>query len=175
MIPLNSRTETIWVGARLRPLNEVERLRREEVAWAAEGNVLRCLDTSDRHQGTYAYDAVYGPKAGGEDVYRGAARDRVLSALQGLNATLFVYGQTGSGKTHTMRQAGAVIYEEPSVKLCCLPLPLLGATAVASDRSCTSRSAIKCQNCLHQMSTTFAQQCSAAGVQGHLRGHSGRS
>jgi hypothetical protein len=36
------------------------------------------------------------------DVYAASCQDIVLSALHGINGTIFMYGQTGAGKTYTM-------------------------------------------------------------------------
>ena len=36
------------------------------------------------------------------DVYTNSCQEIVLSALEGINGTIFMYGQTGAGKTYTM-------------------------------------------------------------------------
>jgi len=105
--------EALWVGVRLRPLNEVELYRsRESVVFtAADERTLR-FDPSAAGSNavvralppaSYTFDAVYGPAAGNEDVYRDAASPLVRSAMTGVNGTLFAYGQTGSGKTYTVK------------------------------------------------------------------------
>ncbi|MQL97117.1 hypothetical protein Taro_029803 [Colocasia esculenta] len=48
-------------------------------------------------------DKVFGPACLTETVYEEGAKDVALSALTGINATIFAYGQTSSGKTFTMR------------------------------------------------------------------------
>ena len=100
--------ETIWVGVRIRPLNYLEHIHRDHDCWEASDEfTLRYtgeVDKSHAHLPTaYCYDRVFSNHTSSQQVYEAAAKDRVLSALQGLNATLFVYGQTGSGKTFTMR------------------------------------------------------------------------
>lgn len=45
---------------------------------------------------------MYGERDTNRDVYEQTARKVVLSALDGVNGTIFVYGQTGTGKTYTM-------------------------------------------------------------------------
>ena len=50
----------------------------------------------------FGFDRVYSPEARQEDVYTESARDVVMNALQGYNASIIAYGQTGAGKTHTM-------------------------------------------------------------------------
>ena len=50
----------------------------------------------------FGFDRVYSPEATQEQVYTESARDVVMNALQGYNASIIAYGQTGAGKTHTM-------------------------------------------------------------------------
>lgn len=100
--------ETIWVGVRIRPLNYLEHIHREDDNWeATDNNTLRYTGAPDRSHAhlplAYCYDRVFSSHISSQQVYDAAAKDRVMSALQGLNATLFVYGQTGSGKSYTMR------------------------------------------------------------------------
>ena len=100
--------ETIWVGVRIRPLNYLEHIHREDESWEAiDNNTLRYSEPPDRSHAhlplAYCYDRVFSSHTSSQQVYDAAAKDRVMSALQGLNAKLFVYGQTGSGKTYTMR------------------------------------------------------------------------
>lgn len=53
----------------------------------------------------FAFDKVFDPAAGQDDVFREVA-EFVQSALDGYHVCLFSYGQTGSGKTHTMQGSG---------------------------------------------------------------------
>lgn len=106
--PVAPAAETIWVGVRIRPLSYLEHIHREHDSWeASDDNTLRYTGEVDRSHAhlppAYCYDRVFSSHISSQQVYEAAAKDRVLSALQGLNATLFVYGQTGSGKTYTMR------------------------------------------------------------------------
>ena len=97
--------ESIWVGVRIRPASELEVQNREQIAWqAADGCTLRSADQSSVQQPmAFCFDKVFRAETSSEQVYQAAARERVASAMAGLNATIFVYGQTGSGKTYTMR------------------------------------------------------------------------
>ncbi|PON97049.1 Kinesin-like protein [Trema orientale] len=52
---------------------------------------------------SYTFDKVFGPSCTTQKVYEEGAKDVALSALTGMNATIFAYGQTSSGKTYTMR------------------------------------------------------------------------
>jgi hypothetical protein len=47
-------------------------------------------------------DLIYGDQDTNRDVYEQTVKKVILSALDGLNGTVFVYGQTGTGKTYTM-------------------------------------------------------------------------
>ena len=106
--------EALWVGVRVRPLNEVELYRaRDTVVFTAapDGRTLR-FDPSAAGSNSaaraappaaYTFDAVFGPAAGNDTVYKDAASPLVRSAMAGVNGTLFAYGQTGSGKTYTMK------------------------------------------------------------------------
>ncbi|KAL0046102.1 hypothetical protein WJX82_002585 [Trebouxia sp. C0006] len=106
--PAAPTAETIWVGVRIRPLSYLEHIHRDHDSWEASDEfTLRYIGEVDRSHAhlppAYCYDRVFSNHTSSQQVYDAAAKDRVLSALQGLNATLFVYGQTGSGKTYTMR------------------------------------------------------------------------
>uniref|UniRef100_A0A6N2K7K9 Kinesin motor domain-containing protein n=1 Tax=Salix viminalis TaxID=40686 RepID=A0A6N2K7K9_SALVM len=48
-------------------------------------------------------DKVFDPSCSTLKVYEEGAKNVALSALTGINATIFVYGQTSSGKTYAMR------------------------------------------------------------------------
>ncbi|EGR29876.1 kinesin motor domain protein, partial [Ichthyophthirius multifiliis] len=50
----------------------------------------------------FSFDHVYDQDSTQQDVYDNTARQSVISALQGFNATIMAYGQTGTGKTFTM-------------------------------------------------------------------------
>ncbi|XP_050132366.1 kinesin-like protein NACK2 isoform X2 [Malus sylvestris] len=49
------------------------------------------------------FDKVFGLMCSTQKVYEEGAKDVALSALTGMNATIFAYGQTSSGKTFTTR------------------------------------------------------------------------
>ncbi|KAF3336487.1 kinesin-like protein NACK1 [Carex littledalei] len=89
--------EKIFVTVRVRPLNDSK----EEAVWECTNSQT----IQHRHDSTasYTFDRVFGPTTLTETVYEEGAKVTALSALTGINATIFAYGQTGSGKTFTMR------------------------------------------------------------------------
>ena len=50
----------------------------------------------------FNFNGIIGPEAKQDEVFERVARGPVMSALQGINGTVFAYGQTGSGKTFTI-------------------------------------------------------------------------
>ncbi|CAH8381373.1 unnamed protein product [Eruca vesicaria subsp. sativa] len=103
-----SREEKIVVTVRLRPLNKKEQLAKDQVAWECVDDhtiVSKPQAPQERsnHQSSFTFDKVFGPESVTEDVYEDGVKNVALSALMGINATIFAYGQTSSGKTFTMR------------------------------------------------------------------------
>lgn len=54
------------------------------------------------HVYQFSFDRVFPPDTTQTDVFQSAGKPAVLSALSGINSTVFTYGMTGSGKTYTM-------------------------------------------------------------------------
>ena len=50
----------------------------------------------------YNFDECFEEGTSNKALYDSMIRNVVLSALQGINATVFMYGQTGAGKTYSM-------------------------------------------------------------------------
>jgi centromeric protein E len=98
--------EKIFVTVRVRPLSKKELALKDQVAWECDDNqtILYKGPPQDRAAPTsYTFDKVFGPASQTEVVYEEGAKDVAMSALTGINATIFAYGQTSSGKTFTMR------------------------------------------------------------------------
>nr|AMS24226.1 kinesin 7-IIe protein [Marsilea vestita] len=99
--------EKILVTVRVRPLSSREIAQRDPSAWDCIDfkSVVFKVSHPDRSPQTksYKFDRVFGPDSVTNAVYEEGAKDVALSALKGLNATIFAYGQTSSGKTFTMR------------------------------------------------------------------------
>ncbi|XP_059283533.1 kinesin-like protein NACK2 [Lycium ferocissimum] len=103
--PSKFREEKILVTIRVRPLNPKEQAAYDLVAWdfPDEQTIVSKNLNHERHTGPYSFDYVFDPTCSTSKVYEQGARDVALSALNGINATIFAYGQTSSGKTFTMR------------------------------------------------------------------------
>jgi len=98
-----TKTETVKVAIRVRPLNAREK---------KEGNPV-CVDankqdnqiTVSKAEGedkTFNFDYVYPPGTDQRTIYDEVAFPLVESVFLGYNGTIFAYGQTGCGKTYTM-------------------------------------------------------------------------
>ncbi|KAK8959542.1 Kinesin-like protein NACK1 [Platanthera guangdongensis] len=99
--------EKILVTIRLRPLSKKEQSLKDLVAWECIDDhtiVLKPYSQDRSSSAQYTFDKVFGPTCPSEVVYEEGAKEVSLSALTGINATIFAYGQTSSGKTYTMRK-----------------------------------------------------------------------
>lgn len=99
--------EKIFVSVRVRPLSEKEIARRDVSDWECinDKTVVYKYTIPERSlfPTAYSFDRVFGSEASTDEVYEEGAKEVALSALSGLNATIFAYGQTSSGKTYTMK------------------------------------------------------------------------
>ncbi|KAJ4708699.1 Kinesin-like protein [Melia azedarach] len=97
--------EKILVTVRMRPLNRKELAMYDLIAWdCIDDHVIIFKNPNhERPAVPYTFDKVFDPTCSTQKVYEEGAKDVALSALKGINATIFAYGQTGSGKTFTMR------------------------------------------------------------------------
>ncbi|TVU03385.1 hypothetical protein EJB05_51076 [Eragrostis curvula] len=101
-----AKEEKIFVTVRVRPLSKKELAVRDDIAWecADSQTIIYKGPSLDRAAPTsYTFDKVFGPACQTDVVYEEGAKDVAMSALTGINATIFAYGQTSSGKTFTMR------------------------------------------------------------------------
>ncbi|WVZ70768.1 hypothetical protein U9M48_019409 [Paspalum notatum var. saurae] len=101
-----AKEEKIFVTVRVRPLSKKELALKDGVAWecADSQTILYKPPLQDRAAPTsYTFDKVFGPNCQTDVVYEEGAKGVAMSALTGINATIFAYGQTSSGKTFTMR------------------------------------------------------------------------
>ncbi|OMO86964.1 hypothetical protein COLO4_20836 [Corchorus olitorius] len=102
-----SKEEKIVVTVRLRPLSKREQLAKDQVAWDCvdDHTIVSKHPSQERtaQPSSFTFDKVFGPSSLTEMVYEEGVKNVALSALMGINATIFAYGQTSSGKTYTMR------------------------------------------------------------------------
>ncbi|CAL1405516.1 unnamed protein product [Linum trigynum] len=102
-----AKEEKIVVTVRLRPLNRKEQLAKDQVAWECVDDQTIAYKPSPQERSaqpaSFIFDKVFGPTSITESVYEDGVKNIALSALMGINATIFAYGQTSSGKTYTMR------------------------------------------------------------------------
>ncbi|CAK9149068.1 unnamed protein product [Ilex paraguariensis] len=102
-----AKEEKIVVTVRLRPLNKREQSAKDHVAWDCidDHTIVYKPQPPERaaQSASFTFDKVFGPANLTETVYEEGVKNVALSALMGINATIFAYGQTSSGKTYTMR------------------------------------------------------------------------
>ncbi|GLU12977.1 hypothetical protein SLE2022_296290 [Rubroshorea leprosula] len=102
-----AKEEKIVVTVRLRPLSKREQLAKDQVAWECvdDQTIVFKPPPQDRsaQPSSFTFDKVFGPACLTETVYEEGVKNIALSALMGINATIFAYGQTSSGKTYTMK------------------------------------------------------------------------
>ncbi|MED6217979.1 hypothetical protein PIB30_022735 [Stylosanthes scabra] len=101
--------EKIRVTVRMRPLNHKEQAMHDDlIAWECFHDQRSIIFNNPNQESSatatpYTFDKVFAPSCSTQQVYDEGVRDVALSALSGINATIFAYGQTSSGKTFTMR------------------------------------------------------------------------
>ncbi|GKV03764.1 hypothetical protein SLEP1_g16013 [Rubroshorea leprosula] len=99
------REEKILVTVRVRPLSRREQALYDLIAWDCvdDHTIVYKNPSHERPATQHTFDRVFDPASSTQKVYEEGARDVALSAVTGINATIFAYGQTSSGKTFTMR------------------------------------------------------------------------
>ncbi|XVF67817.1 hypothetical protein PTKIN_Ptkin10aG0152200 [Pterospermum kingtungense] len=101
-----AREERILVGVRLRPLSEKEIEANEVADWECinENTILyrNTLREGSTFPSAYTFDRVFRGDCSTRQVYEEGAKEIALSAVSGINSSIFAYGQTSSGKTYTM-------------------------------------------------------------------------
>ncbi|CAO2841637.1 unnamed protein product [Amaranthus hypochondriacus] len=97
--------EKIQVMVRVRPLSSKEQAMYDLIALECpdDHTVIFKNPNDEKPSSSFTFDKVFSPTCVTARVYEGGAKDVALSALTGINATIFAYGQTSSGKTYTMR------------------------------------------------------------------------
>ena len=106
-------SEPIKVCIRFRPLSSQECEQGEDIMWNLNKNSVSILaedlnlfisdkKLSSNYNPSFQFDHCFSWDSQNQEIYNKLAKNLVLGALDGYNATIFAYGQTGSGKTYTM-------------------------------------------------------------------------
>ena len=101
---MSSKTETIRVVIRCRPLSEHEMNNGNQMAVKMikdTGEVLVQKPTEEIPK-VFTFDSVYDYQSEQESIFTETAYPIIDFVLQGYNGTIFAYGQTGTGKTFTI-------------------------------------------------------------------------
>ncbi|XP_058124792.1 uncharacterized protein LOC131266335 isoform X2 [Anopheles coustani] len=92
-------SDNVKVSIKVRPLIKREKDSKLTSQWRVKGNTIAHIDgTYDR----FVFDHIFDETASSKDLFNTVCRPVILSALNGINGTIFAYGQTSSGKTYTM-------------------------------------------------------------------------
>jgi hypothetical protein len=99
--------ETVKVFVRLRPPADGSEVSRQNFRDMETPGKITILDPRDQsaHNGnehTFAFNDVFSPERGQEDIFLNVSEPLVEQTLKGYNTCCFAYGQTGSGKTYSM-------------------------------------------------------------------------
>eukprot|EP00347_Sterkiella_histriomuscorum_P011965 403370418 len=91
----------IQVSVRIKPLNQAEKMQEKNCIWQVQqdGQTLINKHTNE----SYLFDNVFNEDMSNQEIFDQDSKQKILSALEGYNVTIFAYGQTCSGKTFTMR------------------------------------------------------------------------
>eukprot|EP00055_Hartaetosiga_balthica_P017301 m.114893 g.114893 ORF g.114893 m.114893 type:complete len:753 (-) comp9284_c1_seq6:294-2552(-) len=109
---LGSKSESIRVVVRVRPLNMLEAAQNEKVFVVPQkdAQTLALFERGtleDDSPRTYTFHSVFGPSSTqGLFFNRCGIKALIQSAMNGYACTAFAYGQTGGGKTHTISGDG---------------------------------------------------------------------
>ncbi|XP_057985251.1 kinesin-like protein NACK2 [Hevea brasiliensis] len=94
--------EKILGTIRIRPLNRREQALYYLIAWDCPDDRTIVFKNPNHERPATPYTFVFDPTCSTQRVYEEGAKNVALSALMGINATIFAYGQTTSGKAFTM-------------------------------------------------------------------------
>ncbi|XP_076960313.1 kinesin-like protein KIN-7F [Bidens hawaiensis] len=103
---MDGQEEKIFVAVRLRPMNAKELAKNDSSDWECvnENTIvyMNAMLERSKYPNAYTFDRVYRSDSTTRQVYEEGVRRVALSALNGINSSIFAYGQTSSGKTYTM-------------------------------------------------------------------------
>jgi kinesin family protein 3/17 len=102
-----SRSETVQVMVRCRPLNSKEKSDNRKEIVDMDSNTRQVTLRNPKSDGPddakqFTFDQVFDQASRQDQVFNLVAQPIIDSVMSGYNGTIFAYGQTGTGKTHTM-------------------------------------------------------------------------
>lgn len=102
-----SRSETVQVMVRCRPLNSKEKTDNRKEIVRLDGSTRQVTLRNPKSDAPddakqFTFDQVFDQNSQQDHVFNLVAQPIIDSVMSGYNGTIFAYGQTGTGKTHTM-------------------------------------------------------------------------
>uniref|UniRef100_A0A182QAB4 Kinesin motor domain-containing protein n=1 Tax=Anopheles farauti TaxID=69004 RepID=A0A182QAB4_9DIPT len=102
-------SDNVKVSIKVRPLIKREKDSKLTPQWRIrENTIISCDGNGD----PFVFDHIFDETVSTRQLFDTVCRPIILSALNGINGTIFAYGQTSSGKTYTMigndREPGVV-------------------------------------------------------------------
>ncbi|EGR26914.1 kinesin motor domain protein [Ichthyophthirius multifiliis] len=105
--------ENIKVAVRIRPLNEQEKINKEEPIFEVQND--NCISLNKQYikelinqkkmnlmtNISYKFDKCFNQNSSNQNIFNELVNQVTQSVIKGINSTVFMYGQTGSGKTYT--------------------------------------------------------------------------
>uniref|UniRef100_A0A182PPG6 Kinesin motor domain-containing protein n=1 Tax=Anopheles epiroticus TaxID=199890 RepID=A0A182PPG6_9DIPT len=101
-------SDNVKVSIKVRPLIKRERDSKLTSQWRIRDNTIASIDGNGD---PFVFDHIFDETVSTRQLFDTVCRPVILSALNGINGTIFAYGQTSSGKTYTMIGNG----QEPGV------------------------------------------------------------
>uniref|UniRef100_A0A182WC17 Kinesin motor domain-containing protein n=1 Tax=Anopheles minimus TaxID=112268 RepID=A0A182WC17_9DIPT len=102
-------SDNVKVSIKVRPLIKREKDSKLASQWRIRDNTIASIDGNGD---PYVFDHIFDETVSTRQLFDTVCRPVILSAINGINGTIFAYGQTSSGKTYTMigndREPGVV-------------------------------------------------------------------
>uniref|UniRef100_A0A182YFI4 Uncharacterized protein n=1 Tax=Anopheles stephensi TaxID=30069 RepID=A0A182YFI4_ANOST len=102
-------SDNVKVSIKVRPLIKREKDSKLTSQWRIRDNTIATIDGNGD---PFVFDHIFDETVSTRELFDTVCRPVILSALNGINGTIFAYGQTSSGKTYTMigndREPGVV-------------------------------------------------------------------
>ncbi|XP_050073216.1 centromere-associated protein E [Anopheles maculipalpis] len=102
-------SDNVKVSIKVRPLIKREKDSKLISQWRIRNNTIASIDGNGD---PFVFDHIFDETVSTRQLFDTVCRPVILSAINGINGTIFAYGQTSSGKTYTMigndREPGVV-------------------------------------------------------------------